>query len=409
MVTKPDLEGDLTVEGQLLEMVYAAFCVSRGEDVIPRQETLGVYHDVLIRGTKGYTFCECDGESSISVEKLELFRTDVLKLNSLLKQGGAAPVTEARLVVMLPRNMWSADAEHVIEDISTDFQANSIKLNIVEPKRLLYDLVYSSVLGLMLIDNHIIFAGPGHWALRYNASVSKFMYSDSSVDPDKFKRLPQSFIARDYWNIRHMDMFSEYVSVSKEAIPEWFSWQFPEHMGITWSSAEQMTVAIRRAYEKGGRDVVFSYPRGFLTLRSLKKESYYSAHLVVKTDLIGAESAETVDNEFNQIITGFRDSGHMDASLNVYIRMFTDTVSFSKMYWLKSKFRLLNGKPAYTEIHRGDDVLMEVLNSGDLGIKLEGNKIRLSIEEGPNILSLVRGALQWESSEEGTYPATLKF
>ena len=64
------LEGHLTVEGPLLELAYAASCLAKGEDVVPRLETLGIYHDVFIRSSKGYTFCECDGELRISQDKL---------------------------------------------------------------------------------------------------------------------------------------------------------------------------------------------------------------------------------------------------------------------------------------------------------------------------------------------------
>ena len=109
------------------------------------------------------------------------------------------------------------------------------------------------------------------------------------------------------------------------------------------------------------------------------------------------------------MIEEFRNSGEMSEDLDFYFRLFSDTMTFSHLYWTKAKFRTPRGEVAYTEIKRGDDVLAEVLNSGDLGLKLDENRIMLSLEEGPNILSLVRGSLQWESSKEGTYPATLKF
>ena len=409
MNSNEDLDGTLTVEGPLLEMAYAALCVTRGEEVVPRQETLGVYHDIFIRGNKGHVFCECDGQGEISEEKIILFRDEVLKLNSLMLKEGQLPVTEARFVVMLPRREWGDNANELMESARDSLSEQGIKLTIVEPKRLLYDLISSSVLGFILIDNHIIFVGPGHWAIRYNPSVSKFMFGESSIDLEKFRQLPQSFMARDYWNERHKDVYAEYTTIYREGLPEWFSWKFPEKFGIRWSSPEQMAKALLKAYSRNGRVIVHTDDRGFVSLRKLKKNSYYAANLVYQNEIIGSEDAVNIDADLSRLIEDFRNSGNMAEDLDFYFRLFTDTITFSHRYWTKAKFKSHNGEVSYTEIHRGEDVLMETLNSGDLGLKLNRNKVKFTLEESPDSLTLVRGALQWESSEEGTYPATLKF
>lgn len=404
-----DLEGRLTLEGPLLEMAYAALCVARGEQVVPRLETLGVYHDVFIRGSKGHIFCECDGEGDISEKKIFLFRDEVLHLNSLLKSEDQMPITEARLVVMLPRREWENGAIMAVEKVDEEFTKSGIKLNIIEPRRLLYDLISSSVLGFVFLDNHILLVGPGHWAIRYNPSVSKFMYSESKIDLDKFRQLPQSFLARDYWNERHKDVYAEYSEISQESLPEWFSWKFPDNFGIRWRNSQQIAKTILKAYSMNGRDIVHRDDKGFISLRRLKKNSYYAANVVYRGDIVGAEEAVELDRELSRMVNDFRNSGSMDEELDFYFRIFSDTITFSHMYWTRAKFKTPRGEVSYTEIHRGDDLLVEVLNSGNLGMKLDRNGIRLSTEEGPDILTLVRGSLQWESSKEGTYPATLKF
>lgn len=376
---------------------------------MPRLETLGVYHDVFIRGPKGHIYCECDGRNDISKEKLLLFRDEVLKLNSLLIEGDQPPVSEARLVVMLPIKEWDTDVSDLLEIIRDELSSVSIRLTLVEPKRLLYDLVATSVLGFVLLDNHVILVGPGHWAIRYNASVSKFMYGESSVDPDKFRKLPQSFMARDYWNERHKEVYEEYAKMTQESLPQWFSWKFPDNFGIRWKNTEQMARAILKAYSKNGRIIVHKDPRGFVALRKLKKGSYYSANLVYSSDIIGPDDAPKIDDELSRLVEDFSRSGEAEEGIDFYYRIFTDTITFSHMYWTRAKFRKQNGGASYTEIHRGDDVLVETLNSGDLGIRLDGNRICFTLEEGPDSMTLVRGSLQWESSEEGTYPATLKF
>lgn len=404
-----DLQGVLTIEGPLLEMVYSALCVAKGEDVAPRMETLGVYHDVFIRGSKGHIFCECYGQSDISLKKIELFREEVLKLNSLLQSKDQSPIIEARLVVMVPRKDWSPEVARTLSDIETQFEQESIELVIVEPKRLLYELVSNSILGFVLVDSHIIFVGPGHWAIRYNPSVSRFMFGESSIDLNKFRQLPQSFLARDYWNERHKDLYTRYADLSEESRPEWFNWKFPENFGIVWKDRKQLARSVQHSYSQDGREVVYTDDTGFVTLRYLKKNSYYTANIVYTGHIIDDIDATEIDRELLHMVQGFRESGAMDEELDFYFRIFTNTITFSHLYWTKSKFNTHNGEVFYTEIHRGDDVLMETLNSGELGLKLSGNGIKLSQEQGPDTLTLVRGALQWESSKEGTYPATLKF
>lgn len=409
MNSDQDLQGSLTIEGPLLEMAYSALCVSRGEDVAPRLETLGVYHDVFIRGSKGHVFCECDGQNTISVEKLQLFRDEVLKLNSLLRSRGQLPVIEARLVVMLARKEWSPETSTLFGDIEKAFREESIKLVLIEPKRLLYDLISNSILGFVLVDSHIVLVGPGHWAIRYNPSVSRFMFSESSVDLDKFRKLPQSFLARDYWNERHKEIYTQYAELSRESRPEWFNWKFPDTFGIRWRNREQLARSVIRAYAMTGGEVVYRDDNGFISLKRLKRGSYYTANIVYTGHIIDGNDATEIDRELLQMVQGFRESGSMEEEHDFYFRIFADTITFSHLYWTKSKFNTHDGEVFYTEIHRGDDVLIETLNSGELGFKVSENKITFSMEQGPDTLTLVRGSLQWESSKEGTYPATLKF
>lgn len=409
MENDQDLRGTLTVEGPLLEMAYAALCVAKGEEVVPRLETLGVYHDVFIRGSKGHTYCECDGQNQISLKKIELFRDEVLRLNTLLKSKEQLPILEARFVTMVSKKEWSVEVSTTMDAVKNSFEEQDINLVIVEPKRLIYDLISNSILGFVLVDGHILMVGPGHWAIRYNPSVSRFMFSESSIDLDKFRTLPQSFLARDFWNERHKEVYSKYAELSEESRPEWFNWKFPENFGIEWKGRKQLLNSVLNAYSLNGRTVVHKNDQGFITLRPLKKNSYYTANIVYTGHIIDDDDATEIDRELLQMVQEFRESGNMEEELDFYFRIFTDTITFSHLYWTKSKFNTHDGEVFYTEIHRGDDVLMETLNSGELGLKLSENRVLLSVDQGPETLTLVRGSLQWESSKEGTYPATLKF
>ena len=404
-----DLQGTLTIESSLLEMGYAALCISRGEEVLPRMETLGVYHDVFIQTPKGYVFGECTGQGILTAEKITMFRDSVLKLNGLLVSRNEKPILEARFITMLSRKDWGENIVSLMEETENEFRKTGITLTLIEPKRLIYDLISSSVIGMILLDNHILFVGPANWAIRYNASISRFVFGMASIDMEKFRKLPQSFMSREHWNERHKKLYTLYAKMTKESLPEWISWKFPANFGVTWKSSEQMACAILKSNFIRDENVVYVGDTGFITFRKLAKRSFYVANVIYSSESIGPDDTVEIDRRLAGLIEEFRNETKIEGDFVAYSRFFTDTVDFSHQNWAKSKFRMQDGEISYTEVHRGDDVLLETLNSGSLGFKTRGNHVVLSLTEGADTMTVVRGSLQWESSKEGTYPATLKF
>ncbi len=409
MATAGDLEGELTIEGPLLEAAYTAFSITKGEEIVPRKETLGIIHDLLIRGNKGYVFCELNGGNTVSKEKISLFRDDVIALDSLLKDKRDVSITEARFIALLPRTEWSPEASKLMEEVTAEFRNAGIVLKIVEPKRLIYDLVVSSALGFILYDNGIIFVGPERWSIRYDSSVSKFAFAIANVNHETLRSLPQSFFPKDYWNERYQDLFVKYADLSKETVPDWLSWSFPNRFGISWKSQDQLLEAVEGAFESEGGEIAVKGKEGFVAVERVRKNVEFTVNVVHKSEMMSSADAAAVNEAFKNLVDQLKAEVPEAKDAQPKFKLFVDTVTFIRDFWTDIKFIGGKGDPIYSEIFRGEDVLLHSLNMGVIGLKLEGNKIRLTMDQGPNVLNIVRGGLQWEASKEGTYPATLKF
>lgn len=404
-----DWAGHLTVEGWLLEMAYAALCVSRGEQVVPRYETLGVIHDVLLENNDGYVFCECVGESGISIEKLNLLENSIITLNSRFRDfNNGKEVVEARLVSTEEVSAWNEEQRNRLEEIRHNLSENSVTLKVESGKRLLYEFISRSIIGFGMIDNKIFFAGPNERAIRYDASRSRFQYGESQINFQEFRKIPQSFLPRDYWSQRYRDVFDETASSESEAIPEWFSWDFPTKFGIRWKSQDQMKTALKEVLRKRGTELVYENRMSFLTHRRVNKSGYYTANVIYSGSHMHRNDGFMIRDELITLIKSAKAHSAMNREHEAYLRVFTDTTTFSPDYWSTLGYSSYNGKVVYPEIVRGDEVLMDSLNYGILGLKLTGNKVTLSTSDSSDVMKLESGALKWESGEQ-TYPAQLKF
>lgn len=408
MTAEEDLEGFLTIEGPILEMAYAALCITRDEKVVPRYETMGVFHDILIHQEDGYVVGECLGSPLVSVDKLTQFRDQVMKLNDRLIAVKDDPIIEVRIISMTTIDEWDNEAKEALKKLEIELDELDIDLKFIGPKRIVYDLISNSILGMRLYDNHIFFVGPGEWAIRYDPKVSKFQIGVSSIDFNEFKKLPHSFMPRDYWGKQHRKIFEEYAEFSHEPLPEWFKWEIPDNMGIRWKSVEQIKNAIIHSFSKESRDLVYESNTGFITLRRLKKFPYYTANLVYHQKVIDSDDAINLEKGMTSLIEDAKEAGKITEDLDFYNRIFTDTVTFTHSYWLKARYKSYHGKVSYTEINRGEDVLMEAFNSGVLGFKIISGRMVLSLEDSDSNLKIVNGALHFESVSREIYPADIR-
>ncbi|GEM_PF-6325194 len=404
-----DLNGHLTIESALLEMAYAALEFSRGKKIIPRYETLGVFHDLLEVEDDGYVITECIGSLKISPKKIRLFKNQIDTLNSRLRESGDNGIKGARIVAMLDFQLFPEETKHELGDLKNHLESSGITLDVVSPKKLVYDLFSTSVMGFRLVDNHIFLVGPGEVAVRFNPAISKFCLTDSMIDIQGFRKLPHSFIPRYYWLGSSKRLFEEYSDFSEEEIPSWFSWSSTESAGITWRSVEQMKDAIINSFITGNRELVFEKSNGFITKRKLLRNPYYTANLIYHKQIIDGDDATRITSEMHQLIETAKKEGKIDEDLAFFNRIFTDTITFSHKYWNKAHYFSSSGKVSYTEIKRGEDVLIDALNAGSLGIKLDAGRIVLSLEDSPNVLKIVGGALHWESEGREVYPARVEF
>ena len=68
-VTYIQLEGALLLEGPFLEQIMAAYLLRSGDNVLPRIETRGILHDILVKTYNGYIVYECTGQREITEKK----------------------------------------------------------------------------------------------------------------------------------------------------------------------------------------------------------------------------------------------------------------------------------------------------------------------------------------------------
>lgn len=409
IMVEDDLLGTLTLEGPLLEMMYAALALNKGEKVVPRYETMGVLHDILIRQEDGYAIGECLGQPVVSAEKLALFKEQIDTLNERLVASGDDPIIEARIISLSTADEWPEESRLALTQLEEHLKGKSIELKFLEPKRILYDVISNTILGFNLIDNNIFFVGPNEWAIRYNPSVSKYYFGSPTIDLQAFRSLPHSFMPRTYWGDSHRKIFEDYAEISCDPLPEWSNWSMPDNVGVRWRSVEQIKTALIPTYQDHNRDLVYETKSAFITRRNLKKNPYYTVNLIYHKQIIDGNDAINIERETKEIIEAAKKEGKIDDNLDFFNRLFTDTHTFEYSYWAKSKYRTNRGKVSYTEINRGEEVLTEALNSGTLGLKLSGGRIIFSMEESPNTLKIVDGGLHWESEHRGVYPARLNF
>lgn len=404
-----DWAGNLTLEGWLLEMAYAALTLSRGDKIVPRYETLGVVHDVLIEKDDGYVFCECVGEHSVSLEKLDLFENSILTLNTRFRDFNSDKLVKtARLVSVSDPSTWEKPQKDRLDEITRRLGENSVEVAIESGKRLVYDIISKGIIGFGMIDNKIFFAGPNEHAIRYDPASSVFRYSECPIDYGAFRKLPQSFLPRDYWSQRYRDVFEESAASEYEAIPEWLSWEFPDRFGISWKSNGQMKESLKEVLVKRGAQVVFESAGGFLSYRKISKDEYYNANVVHSGSQMHRNDGFMIRDDLATLMKSAKTRSVISSDTNAYLRIFTDTTTFSPDYWSTLGYSSYNGKVVYPEIVRGDEVLMDSLNYGILGIKLRENRITLSTSDSPDVMKVENGALKWEDVR-GTYPAHMKF
>jgi hypothetical protein len=107
MYQRVEMDGALRLEGVFLEKAFAAYAISKGLRVVPRPETEGKPHDVLLEQYNGFIHCECTGLAEITSSKVERFYYDTIELHDRLSKKYGKGVVEAWFVAATHGNSWT--------------------------------------------------------------------------------------------------------------------------------------------------------------------------------------------------------------------------------------------------------------------------------------------------------------
>ena len=110
-----EFEGALSLEGPLLESLYAAFLMKMGHKIVKAIETRGVQHDILERADDGFIFYECTGQELITERKIDRFLNDIFKLDEVLREAYDKGLVKAVFVAAVTDDGWRENAKKALE------------------------------------------------------------------------------------------------------------------------------------------------------------------------------------------------------------------------------------------------------------------------------------------------------
>jgi len=232
------------LEGPFLEQVMVAHLLKMGKNVVPRVETSGISHDILVRTDDGYIVYECTGQRDIKEDKIDKFHYEVLELHDALKKLEGKGIVEAVFVASVSDDAFDPSAKEAIKRVEDSFKRRiGAIFNVISGLNLLAELVKSGILGLRFAKGKLHFAGPEDYAIRYNPDEKEFRLSFapfSSLELSKFRELPHSFLPSFYWESYYKDLYLESSESKDEPLTIW-SYYYEE--GVKWPSAKEMVEA----------------------------------------------------------------------------------------------------------------------------------------------------------------------
>lgn len=374
------LEGKMTIEGPFLEKLWAAFQISKFRRVVPRYETLGTHHDLLVTNTENSTVYECTGQAEMTEKKIHKFVNDVQQLQDRLEKAGEPPLKEAILVSTTLRSGWANGVKQTFERAKRQMEETyQINLNKLEDYDVLYELIFSGVLGLRLIDNRIIFAGPEDYCLRYDSGKNSFIKGFANINLNRFRELPHSFLPSHYWEQRYRELFEEAMKPQLEWVRE-PPWVYTSQYGIKWAKPSDVKKLYQTKYEKWPRVyTLLSEDHGFIQdWRSRRRHDYYSVHVfdcseIVTRDKVSEQKGYTID-----LFWKLKEANEYLKSEKAGLHLYFTSGSFSPLAWAESKESTAK-EISIHEVKQGEDMLRDLLNDGFLGFSFtEQNLITLA-------------------------------
>lgn len=386
MDTDIKLVNSISLEGPFLEKVWAAYQLMNYREVVPRYETLGTHHDVLVKLSSHHILYECTGQYPMTRDKINRLRNDAFDLADRLTRLNEPPLKEVVLVSSCLRNAWSEDVRGTFENARKDLEkSKGIKLYSIEDYDLLYELIRSGVLGLRLIDNRIYFIGPDDYGIRFDREKKEFIKDFSKLDMQRFYQIPHSFLPSHYWEQRYRKLIEESMEGKLEGTPLWtYEWQY----GVSFEGAKDFKNVHESIYRDGERfnsEALLSDDKGYVRRWWSRRYSYYEVHIFDVNQFVSRDVVSALKGYAMELMRKIRDSEDYLEGQKFTIYIYSASESWSPLAWAEAQ-SMAREDVEKVYVKRGNESLLELLNQGALGLAYrEKNQITLVGPKQPAI------------------------
>ena len=364
------LRDGITLEGPLLEHLWGALQVHQHATVVPRYETLGSHHDILVTAGDHSIMYETTGQSQMSVEKVDRLSNDALQLSDRLQRAGEPPLKEVFLVSTTLRSSWPDAARRSFETHRRHLERTvQIKLVSLEAYDVLLPLVESGVLGIRLIDNRVVFAGPEDHAIRYQASSKQFTFGLPTLDQARFRELPHSFLPSHYWEQRYQALFRERMEKELEGAPAWIRWSYPYQFGLKWERSESLRQLWEKWYAALSRSYIMHSESNVFVAESRARSGNrsYGVHIFDISEHMERDKVSELKGLAHRAFWQLTDAQEYLKTERAGVFVYSASDTWSPLAWAEAAETY--GKEFYPgKPRRGTDVLLHLLNQCGLGL-----------------------------------------
>jgi len=113
-------------------------------------------------------FYECTGQAEMTVEKIDKFRNDALRLKERLEKIEGKALKKCVLVAAVSEGSWSQRSREAFKEAAERLQGEGCEVELLEGVELLKQLTLSESLGFRLYLNKVYFAGPEDYTIRFD-------------------------------------------------------------------------------------------------------------------------------------------------------------------------------------------------------------------------------------------------
>ena len=364
------LNGFNTLEGPFLEKIWAAYLLKIGKNVVERYETGGYHHDVLVKEYSQSILYECTGQKEMTEQKINKLRADTFKIAKEIEKMGEPPLKKVILVSATARNSWKPKVIETFNNARDDLREHGFELQKIEDNDILYCLVKEGILGFRLIQNRLYPVGPEDYGIRFDKERRIFVYDKCKINMTEFKRLPQSFLPSLYWGTYYRELVEECMDPSEgKSYSFWETYSFGG-FGITWKSTEDLAYLYNiydRRHDREWTTEIYEGVGYIHEWKSRRRNYYYSARIFDTSPYITRDKIAEILGKLMEMVHSFRKNREYLKDKSFSYKIITSSEDWSPRAWWEARISAREDLWS-SEIKRGTEVYLDLLNSGLIGI-----------------------------------------